>query len=247
MLFVLRHLERERPAVLLARSQIQHRVAQFLAELATKVAHVQRHEATKVAKMGRDDDKPDDAAARTAYDAAWDDLRDDVRPELERVAKDGAAQAAAQVEADVAAALQQANVDAIAWADKRAAELVKNISEVTRDRVRETVKRGLEDGLSNDEIADELADSPWFSSSRALTIARTETAFADVSGNVIGWKASGVVAGKEWKTSEDPCPDCEGYDGEVVDLDEEFPEGDPPLHPRCECALLPVLAEPEEE
>lgn len=241
--FLLRQIERERPAVLLARAHIEHACAQFLRELASKVAHAQRHGAEKVAKMGRDDDED---AARTAYDAAWSDLKDDVRPQLETVAKDGAAQAAMQVEADLQAALQQANAEAVKWADERAATLVKDISETTRDRVRETVRAGLAAGKTNDEIAAELEESPWFGGSRALTIARTETAFADVAGNLMGWKASGVVAGKEWKTSEDPCPDCADLDGEVVDLEEEFPDGDPPLHPRCECVLLPVLAEEDE-
>jgi hypothetical protein len=35
--------------------------------------------------------------------------------------------------------------------------------------------------------------------------------------------------------------------GEKVAIDEEFPEGDPPLHPNCRCDLLPVLAEEGDE
>lgn len=248
-MIVLRHIERERPAVLLARSQIEHACAQFFRELASKVAHAQRHDTTKIAKHDdREAEVDEDVAARATQDAAWADLEDDVRPQLAIVAKDGAAQAANQVEADLSAALGQVNEEAVRWANERSAALVKDISETTRERVRAVVAAGIEAGDTNDEIADELAESPWFGPDRALMISRTETAFADVQGNLLGWKASGVVAGKEWRTSgEDPCPECAAMDGEIVGIDEEFSDGDPPLHPRCECALLPVLAEDDAE
>ncbi len=242
-MIVLRHIERERPAVLLARVQIEHACAQFLAELASTVAHAARHGAEKVAKMGRDDDD----ATKAVAGADWDGLRDDVQPQITSVARDGAAQAAIQVEADLEVALRQANAEAVKWAEARAAELVKDISEVTRDRVRETVRAGLDAGRSNDEIAAELEESPWFSPKRALRVARTETAMADVAGNVMGWRASGIVSGREWMTSqEDPCERCAALEGEIVGIEEEFPEGDPPIHVNCECTLLPVLAEDEE-
>lgn len=180
--------------------------------------------------------------------AAWDVLRDDIRPDLESVARSGAAEGLNQVDADVGAALQQVNREALAWARQRAGELVTEISETTRDRVRDIVLAGLEAGESNEQIADELEESDWFGEARASRIARTETAFADTNGNLIGWSASGLVAGKEWKTDVDPCEEiCAPLDGEVLPLDEEFPEGDPPAHPNCECVLLPVLAEEEGE
>ena len=82
-----------------------------------------------------------------------------------------------------------------------------------------------------------------------MMVARTETAYADVQGNLEGYRASGVVAKKEWLVSQDEvCPECEALDGKVVDLDEPFPGqgGDgPPLHPNCRCDVLPVLQDEE--
>jgi hypothetical protein len=70
-------------------------------------------------------------------------------------------------------------------------------------------------------------------------------AAADIRGNLIGWQESGIVSGKQWLLSADACEDCAAYDGVVVDLDDDFGEGDPPLHPNCRCDVLPVLGEPE--
>ena len=100
-------------------------------------------------------------------------------------------------------------------------------------------------------IATLLADNYGFSDERAETIARTETAKADVTGNLEGYAASGVVEGKEWTISQDEyCDECQGLDGVAVPLDQEFPDDGgwgPPLHPNCRCDVLPVLDESEEE
>ena len=110
--------------------------------------------------------------------------------------------------------------------------------------LRADVADAIEEGLSNDDLADQLAENYAFSDDRAETIARTETAFADVAGNLEAYKASGQVDGKRWLAAPDCCDDCQELDGEVVGLDEEFPNdgGDgPPAHPNCRCDLLPVL------
>ncbi len=235
---ILRHIERERPGIIVARAAIRHACARFLEQLGRKVAAAKRDGAIKIAK-GLDDDD----AVRAAGEGDWSSLGAEVKPHLSDIAQDGAKEAVLQVEADLSAALEQVNEESVRWAQARSAELVTRISETTRERVREVVVAGVEAGQSNDEIAALLADDVVFSDDRALTIARTETAFADVAGNILGWKASGVVAGKEWKTSgEDPCPECEAMEGEVVALDEEFEDGDPPLHPRCVLAGTLVSA-----
>jgi len=50
---------------------------------------------------------------------------------------------------------------------------------------------------------------------------------------------SGKVMTKRWDASLDSltCTTCEGLDGREVELDEEFPDGDPPLHPNCRCSI----------
>lgn len=50
---------------------------------------------------------------------------------------------------------------------------------------------------------------------------------------------SGRVMAKRWDASLDSltCTTCEGLDGREAELDEEFPDGDPPLHPNCRCSI----------
>lgn len=189
---------------------------------------------------------------------------EDLRPLLEKVALDGNVQALDQLglTEDVAAMLTQANEEAIAYARDRAAELVGKryedgelvdnpragyaIDDATRELLRADVSTALEEGWSNDRLATAIAENYAFSDARAETIARTETAFADVQGNLAGWRASGEVAQKQWIVGDACCDECADLDGVVVDLDEDFPGdgGDgPPLHPNCRCDVLPVLSE----
>lgn len=84
---------------------------------------------------------------------------------------------------------------------------------------------------------------------RAENIARTETAYATNAGQMAVWesaKEQGLLeegASKVWICDARPCEDCAPMDGLMVGLDEEFlaPSGvrvlNPPLHPRCRCAI----------
>ena len=189
------------------------------------------------------------AAAGDDLDAtrALDTLGDALRPVLEEMSLDGARLGMRQVGlSDIEIMLSQVNQRAVDWAAEHAGELVTQISATTEQAVADLTARALDEGWSNDELADALDSSGTFGDSRAEMIARTETAVADVQGNLIGWKESGVVAGKEWLLSDDACDDCTAYDGVKVGIDEEFAEGDPPLHPRCRCDVLPVLSEEDD-
>jgi len=79
---------------------------------------------------------------------------------------------------------------------------------------------------------------------RATTIARTETNRASNKGQRAVWRQAqnqGLLEPKTtervWIVSGDPdtCEDCLAYAGDTVGLNDEFPEGDPPLHPNCRC------------
>lgn len=186
---------------------------------------------------------------------------DDAEPLLEELSKEGTAAALGQLEVSDQDVTDQANDDAIAYAKERAAELVgmrydddgelvENpnaewaIDDATREMLRADVKQAEEEGWSNDRLAAVIEQNYAFSEERAAMIARTESAFADVAGNLAAWTASGLVAGKQWLVSAGACDECEPLDGVVVDLDEDFPNdgGDgPPLHPNCECDVVPVL------
>lgn len=103
----------------------------------------------------------------------------------------------------------------------------------------------------------------------AERIARTEASRAFNVGRVSAWKQSGVVVGKEWLLSGNPCPICVELSkrfNEAIGLDEPFiaqggtfayPDGDevktftatyesvfaPPIHPNCSCSIGAKFAE----
>jgi SPP1 gp7 family putative phage head morphogenesis protein len=47
---------------------------------------------------------------------------------------------------------------------------------------------------------------------------------------------------RQWIASGDAntCPICAALDGTTVGVDEEFDEGDPPIHPQCRCTTTLV-------
>ncbi len=161
---------------------------------------------------------------------------------------------------DSKAIVDLVNEAGVAYARDRAAEMVGKrwvdgelvdnpnaewvIDEATREMLRSAVEDALEEGASNEELANEISGSYAFSEERASVIARTETATADVQGNLEAYRQSGEVASKRWLTAPDCCDECAELDGEEVPLDDEFPNdgGDgPPLHPNCRCDVVPVL------
>jgi len=257
-------IDHGRPAVAKGESAVTKLFkARFAKQRKALVAAV-KAEAQKLLKMDQDDMVSlwDSLSAE-----GKDKLRKAISKELKAVAKDGAdvalrgvLDAVGPTDADLEAMLSQANEQAIAFAEERGSELVgmkwdhdsgawiENpkaewaIDETTRERIRDLVVMAEDNGWSNGELASAIQEDAAFSDSRAEMIARTETAFADIQGNLAGWEASGVVESKEWSVSQDEvCDECMALDGQVVGLDEQFPDGDPPLHPNCRCDLLPVV------
>jgi SPP1 gp7 family putative phage head morphogenesis protein len=177
----------------------------------------------------------------TVPKAEREKLEKKLREELAAMSEDGAEQAIRQIllaapdlDKELEAMLTQANEKGIAWAEKHAAKLVTNINATTEEGLRGLVTTAMEEGWSNDELAAHIEDGALFNEARAEMIARTETAFADVQGNLAGWAETGVVESKQWSVAQDEvCDDCVALDGQVVPLDGEFPGGDPPLHPNC--------------
>lgn len=78
---------------------------------------------------------------------------------------------------------------------------------------------------------------------RSETIARTEILRASSEGRNQAWQqgiAEGYIspdAQKQWVAEPDACEICSPLDGETVGITDEFPGGDPPLHPNCRCTL----------
>ncbi len=182
------------------------------------------------------------------------DVVDELTPDLKRAFRDAGIAALAEVgiKADLeSGALDQVDEAAVAFAERRGAQLVTQIEDSTRDYLRMTVTQGVEEGWSAAHLAEEIRASGAFAESRALMIARTELAFAHVAGNIEGYKNSGLVEGKRWLASADACPICEELNGEEVALDETFDfDGEeidaPPGHPNCRCDVVPILKGEEE-
>lgn len=221
------------------------------------------------ATLGKaDDDEVSKLIAAVTLD--WKDIADEMAPLLEAIAKDGVAQGAAQLEAIVGVSLDQANDRAVAYANNRAAEMVGMqrrgdklapnpnahwaITDSTRNMIRADVVRALEEGWSNETLAAKLEGNYAFSADRAVAIARTETAIADVEGNMAAYmdaEEQGVTVLKKWITANDDkvSEDC-AMNGKAKPrpLKKAFPSGvmNPPEHPRCRCDVLPVVMEDEE-
>jgi SPP1 gp7 family putative phage head morphogenesis protein len=147
--------------------------------------------------------------------------------------------------------LDQANERSVDWARDRAASLITQIEENTRDMLRDTVAQAIEEGWSADELAQEIAGSIGFSDERAQTIARTETIAANNQGNLAAYKdaaAQGIALMKEWLTAGDDLvsEECQANEDQgPIPLDDDFDSGDdaPPLHPNCRCAVAPVVSD----
>lgn len=193
-------------------------------------------------------------------------LNDDLEKALSVISGDGVAVAFVQVSYNNDEALNQANDKAIEWSKNRSAELVGkkwvdgelvdnpdstySIEDSTREGIKALVNQAEAEGWANDRLADELANSYQFSDERADMIARTETAFADMNGNMIAYRESGVVSGKQWLLAPDSCDDCQANAEQgVIDLGDEFQDGSDcaPAHPRCVCDCSPVVSTESEE
>lgn len=194
----------------------------------------------------------DDLADEVDSDGVGIAVRDVLTTTIESIFKQAGLTAIAEVDQEATGAmLQHMDVEALQWATSRGADLVTDISSTTRDGMRDLTATAVEEGLSPQEFASSIEDSFAFSAERSTMIARTELAFAQVQGNLSGYKASGVVEKKQWLASDAACDICEAADGTEVALDDTFTiDGEdvdgPPVHPNCRCDVIPVLSEGDE-
>lgn len=121
---------------------------------------------------------------------------------------------------------------------------VKGVADTTRQDIRDLVSQQADQGWSIDDLAKAIRDKGVTDSkSRSEAIARTESATAYTKGSILAYQESGVVDSLEWLVSDDPCPICQGLDGQTVKLGDLF-DGDfdgPPAHPNCTCAAAPIV------
>jgi len=116
----------------------------------------------------------------------------------------------------------------------------RGIADYSYDLLGTALADGIAAGDTPVTIANAIRDS-LSSPERALTIAITEGQRAKIEANVDSYAANNVEQ-IEW-TTNDPCPDCEQNDGKIVNMGDDFPSGDqqPPVHPNCQCDVIPVM------
>lgn len=244
---------------------IQDELGKFLTEQAPIIA-AQVVEAIETIGKATDNDGLVNRILNSISFGGWTKLTSMFTKSLTKTATDGVNEALIQIDVTEATddMLTLANQHAIKYARDRAAELVgkrydkdghlvdnnnaqMTITDSTREMLRDSVTKAMEEGWSNERLTKDILDNHAFSSERAETIARTETAFADIEGNLIGYEESGLVEGKQWLTASGCCPKCAKLNNKIVKLDAYFMPGsyrkNPPLHPHCRCDVLPVFPE----
>lgn len=146
----------------------------------------------------------------------------------------------------------QVSTRAVEFSDQRAAEMVSQITDSTRDMLRTAITNGLKNKLTKDQIANEImgVDSSVFGKDRSEFIASTEIRIANGNANLAGLQAvkdSGANILKQWDTKDlEACPICIANEDEgPIPLDQEFSSGDQtnPAHPRCFCSVSGVVDE----
>lgn len=173
---------------------------------------------------------------------------DNITPETQAVAMDSA-MIIAQDAGRGTQLFNQLNTRAIAFSKQRAAEMVADITEATRNDLRVIISSGMDSKLSKDQIADLIQSNSdgAFSEDRSQLIASTEIGIANGQGALSSMdelKALGVDIKKQWLPDSDPCPECQANaDQGPIDVDQDFDSGDDasPAHPRCECTIISII------
>ena len=133
--------------------------------------------------------------------------------------------------------------EAINYAFKHTATLIKGLNEETADRMRTTISNAIKEKRGIDGLARAIRKQfDNMSKVRSQTIARTETCDA-LEKSFMDRAKDLNVTGKEWIVTE-PCEICQANaDAGVIPINDVFPSGDlrPPAHPLCRCALAPVM------
>jgi SPP1 gp7 family putative phage head morphogenesis protein len=100
------------------------------------------------------------------------------------------------------------------------------------DRIQDTFEDGMHVLDDSGQVTRVIPNDSW-----AEMVARTETSRAMNAGIMGAYRAAGV-ARVMWVAAEDErtCPECDAADGEIVLLEQDFPDVDvsaPPAHPSC--------------
>lgn len=135
---------------------------------------------------------------------------------------------------------------------KRVDLFAKSMIETDKNKLIDIIANGVRDGLSVPQIKNEILQSfDEYSKMQAERITRTEVINASNQAALDAWQESGIVEGKQWLTAPGADEECAEYEGQIVynlsgnffSPENEFQDGDPPIHPNCRCVVLPVVEE----
>ncbi len=119
------------------------------------------------------------------------------------------------------------------WRDKYGFTIINTIQEDLRGILSQSISEGWTATQLQGAIEELYAEySEGMTPARALRIARTETSRVMNEAELEAYKTVGEVK-KTFCTALDEfvCPECADQDGIVVGIDEDFPNGNPPVHP----------------
>lgn len=122
---------------------------------------------------------------------------------------------------------------------------IKGLEKETYNEIGSALGESIALGLSGRQAA-RLIQNNVQSASRALTIAITETCRVRSLASMETYKEFGLEQ-HEWLPIN-PCDICALNDGAVVNIGSPFPSGviQPPQHPNCKCAVMPVIPDMSE-
>jgi hypothetical protein len=118
---------------------------------------------------------------------------------------------------------------------------IDGVSNTKLDRIGTILSDALAQGLTPQSVStmvDQVVNDP----AQALMIAQTEMSRAVVDAELAQYADSGVEM-VEWLVA-DPCPECqENLDASPISIDEDWPNGDAPVHPNCMCDIAPYITD----
>ena len=235
----------------------------------TTAASVAEQAKKHFSKLRKDDDQEDDFAA-TVDLSALNVLVNATPDDIAAVFSDSGKQSLMQLKIEHEQNLvNQVNQQSLDYAKSRSAEMVGKkyvdgelvdnpdaewvITDATRDELRSLVAQVQSGDIKLTDLPQAIMDATAFSKERANLIARTEIMAANGQGSLASFKAAksiGVKLKKAWHPDEDACPIClDNADDGDIDIDDDFSSGDdaPPAHPNCECVIVPVVEEEDDE
>ncbi len=239
--------------------------AGFPVKLAVAIRRMLRAQLRKIAgKIG--DEGLEAGLALLRNEEAILDFAEELRPKLWQSIVQGLDAGLSHLPAEAVAEFNVHNPAVVNFANTYMVRLARQVNGATEHLLIDLIGTGLEEQHGTQEITRAIMQmDASVSGHRAERIARTEVARAHVAGERVAWQSSGVVAGKQWLLSPNPCEFCKrvaldfqsqllpvdepfyklghvlrGVEGGTMALDYTDVDG-PPLHPHCRCDLLPVL------